>query len=200
MANSRPRLLILNGPPCAGKTHVSARIRSDFPLPFMSKDIIKVSLYESLGWSDRAWSRRLSQAAMSLLMEFARSLLSQDQSCLVEANFRADEAARDLARLAETVPFDSAQIFVSAAPEVLARRFRQRAAEGQRHPGNLDHLLQHEYAADSIPASQLRPIPLSGPLLKLDTTDMDARLAAAHGRQIVHWLAKLDLVPRRSSP
>lgn len=191
MAPQHPVLFILNGPPCAGKTHLSEFILSEFALPAMSKDIIKESLYDSLGWSDRVWSRRLSQAATLLLYEFAQSLLGQNQSCLLEANFRADLASAHLATLAQAVPFDMAQIFVCAHPRVLAQRFRERAESGKRHPGNLDHVLQHEYAEDSIPASQLTPIPFPGPLLKLDTTLMDTALAADHRIRVRHWLQSL---------
>ena len=191
-----PVLLILNGPPCAGKTHLYAFIQDEFVLPAMSKDILKESLFAALGWSDRDWSRRLSQAAMQLLYEFARSLLSQRQSCLIEANFVSHLAADRLAALGQALPFAAAQIFVTAQPAVLARRFQARARSGHRHPGHMDQVLQREYGVHSLPTDQLRPIPGPDPLLALDTTHMDAALAADHQHRVRAWLQGLGL-PRR---
>lgn len=200
MDTGLPRLLLLHGPPCAGKTHVSDFILREFVLPAMSKDIFKEVLYETLGWSDRAWSRQLSQAAMSLLYAYAHSLLAQGQSCMLEANFVSHLAQAELTRLFGAVSCQTCQIFVCADRAVLAQRFRERARRGHRHPGNLDHILQHEYAADSIPAAQLEPIPVPGPLLRLDTTHMSPALNAQHQAQVTTWLAQQGFRRRPESP
>ena len=191
-----PSLVLLNGPPCAGKTHLLDYIAKTFCLPAMSKDILKESLYEKLGWSDRAWSRKLSQAAMALLYEYAASLLSQDQSCLLEANFRADCAQGELEALRARVKFRTVQIFVWAQPEILHLRFQERARSASRHPGHLDQVLQQEYSTDSIPQSQLRPVETGEPVLQLETTYMDAALAANQQTQVRAWLLGLGLPTR----
>ncbi len=188
MNSGSPRLLLLHGPPCAGKSHLADFIRRHFPMPIMSKDIFKEVLYDTLGWSDRAWSRQLSQAAMALLYAYARSLLSQGQSCMLEANFISHVAHAELTRLTAVCPCTIAQIFVCAEPEVLAQRFRDRAQSEHRHPGHLDQILQHEYASDSIPATQLEPIPVPGALLHLDTTHMNPDLNTQHQAQVMAWL------------
>ncbi len=197
MDSGKPQLLLLHGPPCAGKSHLSNFILSHFFIPAMSKDIFKEVMYETLGWSDREWSRQLSRAAMSLLYAYAHSLLSQGQSCMLEANFVSDLAYEELTRLFGLVSFETAQIFVFAEPEVLEQRFRARAQSGHRHPGNLDHILQYEYGADSIPPTQLEPIPIRGPLLKLDTTHMNPVLNMQHQIAVAAWLTELGF--RRKS-
>ena len=152
-ATGRPPVLVLvNGPPCAGKSHLTDVLAESTSLPIMTKDMIKETVYDAAGWADRDWSRRLGTAASALLWMFARSLLSQGQDCLIEANFRASLAANELARLTSDLKFTSAQIFVTAAPSVLAERFRTRASLQTRHPGHLDAELQHEYSEGSIPA------------------------------------------------
>ena len=105
-------------------------------------------------------------------------------------------AADRLAALGQALPFAAAQIFVTAQPAVLARRFQARARSGSRHPGHMDQVLQHEYGVHSLPADQLRPIPGPDPLLALDTTHMDAALAADHRHRVRAWLQGLGL-PRR---
>ncbi len=200
MDSGTPRLLLLHGPPCAGKSHLADFILREFAIPAMSKDIFKEVLYETLGWSDREWSRQLSQAAMALLYAYAHSLLSQGTSCMLEANFIAHRAHAELTRLSAAVPCEICQIFVYAERTVLARRFRERAQSGQRHPGNLDHILQHEYAADTIPAAQLEPIPVPGTLLRLDTTDMNPALNARQQVQTAAWLTRQGFQPKAGTP
>ena len=118
-------LVLVNGPPCAGKSHLTEELAAATSLPIMTKDMIKETVYDSAGWSDRDWSRRLGTAASALLWKFAHSLISQGWDCLIESNFRASLAAQELDRLASALKFTSAQIFVTAAALLLlVQRFR----------------------------------------------------------------------------
>ena len=137
-----PVFMLLNGPPRAGKTHLTYlyAFRQDaFVLPAMSKHLGKESLFAALGWSDRNWARRFSQVAIPILYEFARSLLSQRQSCLIEANFVSHLGADRPAALGQTLPFAVAQIFVPAQPAVLACRFSGRAQSRSRYSVARNH-------------------------------------------------------------
>ena len=105
----------------------------------MSKDVLKEALFAAFGWSDRNRSRRLSQAAMPILYEFARSLLSQRQSGLIEANFVSPLTADCPAALGQALPFAVAQIFVTAQPAVLACHFPRRAQSRSRYSVTRNH-------------------------------------------------------------
>src|SRR6476661_2826306 len=59
--------------------------RTDFL--YGSKHTIKEVLFTTLGWSDRAWAKRLSSASFALLNNFIESHLAAQKSCIVEANF-----------------------------------------------------------------------------------------------------------------
>ena len=187
-------LVLINGPPCAGKSHLTDVLAASTSLPIMTKDMIKETVYDSAGWADRDWSRRLGTAASALLWMFAHSLLSQGQDCLIEANFRASLAASELDRLASALKFTSAQIFVTAAPSALAERFRTRARLQTRHPGHLDTELQHEYSEGSIPQDQLRPVPGTNFLLTLNTTDINPERHANHIGMVTHWLKQIGII------
>lgn len=190
-ATGRPPVLVLvNGPPCAGKSHLTDVLAESTSLPIMTKDMIKETVYDAAGWADRDWSRRLGTAASALLWMFAHSLLSQGRDCLIEANFRASLAEKELARLTSDLKFTSAQIFVAAAPKVLAERFRVRASLQTRHPGHLDAELQHEYSEESIPEDQLRPIPGTNRLIRFDTTEITPQRHACHVRLVSDWLVE----------
>ena len=63
----RSLLIIVNGPPGSGKTTLGTRIAETFDLPFINKDGIKELLFDTLGWSDREWSKRLGAATYTIL-------------------------------------------------------------------------------------------------------------------------------------
>ena len=193
-AGRPPVLVLVNGPPCAGKSHLTDVLAGSTSLPVLTKDMIKETVYDTAGWADRDWSRRLGTAAAALLWMFARSLLSQGQDCLIEANFRAGLAANELARLTSDLTFTSAQIFVTAAPALLAERFRTRAMLRTRHPGHLDAELQHEYSERNIPQDQLWPVPGTDLVLTLDTTEINPERHADHIGVVTHWLKQIGIV------
>ncbi len=168
-----PVLIIVSGPPCTGKTTLARRLAADLVLPAMTKDTIKEVLFEHLGWSDRAWSRRLGAASVELLYAFAGALLAAGRSCLVEANFVASFATPAFRRIAADHPFLPIQVNCAADPEVLRARFQERAHSGERHPGHQDHLPPDPALSPPIPG-RLDPLDIGGHVIELDTTDYTA--------------------------
>jgi predicted kinase len=171
--DSIPVLIIVSGPPCVGKTTLALRLAAAFSLPLMTKDMLKETLYDSLGWSDRAWSRRLGHAAMELLFLFAEAQLAAGESCIIEANFDPLLATPALLRLCRRHPCEPIQIQCRADPVVLSARFRERARSSERHPGHQDYTAEGEEFAASIPG-RLGNLPIGGELIELDMTDLAA--------------------------
>ena len=71
-----PALIIVTGPPGTGKTTLSRQIAAHFDLPLLNRDAFKEILFDTLGWSDRAWSQRLGGASYNALFAQLRPLLS----------------------------------------------------------------------------------------------------------------------------
>ncbi len=100
-APTPPLVIVVNGLPATGKTTLARRLATDLHLPLLAKDVIKETLFETLGWSDRAWSRRLGAATMALLYKLLEEQLRAGRPCIVECNFYPDrdtERFRALAR------------------------------------------------------------------------------------------------------
>ncbi len=85
-----PLVIVVNGLPATGKTTLARRLATDLHLPLLAKDVIKETLFETLGWSDRAWSRRLGAATMALLYKLLEEQLRAGRPCIVECNFYSD--------------------------------------------------------------------------------------------------------------
>jgi predicted kinase len=167
-----PLLIIVSGPPCTGKTTLARRLAERFCLPLVTKDGIKETLFDCLGWRDRAWSRQLGGASMEVLYLFAESLVAARQPCIVEGDFHAAFATPAFQRIQAEYPFLPIQINCVADPVVLAARFRARALSHERHPGHQDHLPTDSCIDESIPR-RTEPLDIGGVLMEVDTTDFD---------------------------
>src|SRR4051794_3017127 len=85
------RLVIVSGPPGAGKSTLAGPLAAELALPLLAKDVIKESLFDALGHVEDdplASSRRLGGAAMELLWRLA----AECPAVAIEANFRTQSA------------------------------------------------------------------------------------------------------------
>lgn len=160
-------MLVVAGLPASGKSILAGRLQVRLSWPLLAKDDYKELLFETLGTGDRAWSKRLSQAAYALMFAETRRWLARGQSCIVEGNFRWLEQAGAFAAL-DPLNVRYVQVLCRATPQVLVRRFRERAAT--RHPGHADLDNLSELESELRSAAQ-EPLPLPGHVEVCDTTD-----------------------------
>jgi predicted kinase len=173
-------LIIVSGPPCAGKSTLANRLRDELKWPLLAKDSIKELLFDSLGWQDRAWSRKLSEASYALLFNTAAELLRAGQRCILEGNFRWRETDARFGSLLHP-DLRVIQVCCTAPIAVLSARLHSRVAAGQRHPGHLDALTVDELDAELARFNQ--PLPIAGPQISFDSSQSEplaiARLIGA---------------------
>jgi predicted kinase len=133
---------------------------------------LKEALGGELGVTERRESQRLGAAVFEVMRVVVHELVGAGVSVIAEGNFTDRTAVFDDLPQVELV-----QVYVTAAPETLRERLRNR--EG-RHPVHYD-----AEAADEIEerarAGGWPPLSLGGRLLEVDTTvwpDLDAALAS----------------------
>lgn len=166
-----PRLVIVTGPPGAGKTTVAAELRERLGLPLIAKDTLKEQLGEGLGIEDRVRSQQLGGAVFELIALLVKELLEQGVSVIAEGNFTERSSLFSALPPAEVV-----QVYVTAEPQTLRIRLLER---GQRHPVHYDREAADEVAARAGGGEWL-PLPVGGRLIEIDTTtwpDLDEVLA-----------------------
>jgi predicted kinase len=168
---SRPLLVIIGGAPASGKTTLGRRLAAEFRLPYIGKDDIKETLYDTLGTGDRDWSRRLGSASVSLLYLFVEIELRAGRSVIAECNFDARFAVPELRALIDRYDALPLEILCLAEPDVLRARYQQRAETGERHAGHLDHLIAAELPGR---IGEYRLLSIGGESMVLDTTDLAA--------------------------
>lgn len=165
-------LIIICGLPCTGKTTLGKKLAQDLSLLFISRDSIKESLFDSLGWSDRNWSQKLGVASYNLLYYFIDSLVSKNISLIVESNFLATYDTQKYRNIQNRYNLKIAQIHCHTKGEVLVERFKQRSESGERHPGHVDHLNYEEFK-NTLLKGEYKILDIESTNCEIDTTDFD---------------------------
>ena len=167
-----PVLVVVNGPPGAGKSTVAAALQERLGLPLIAKDALKETLGDALGVAgDRRDSQRLGVATFRVQFAVVHELLAAGVSLIAEGNFRGTDLFEALP------PAQITQVHVSAAPEIL--RERMLARDSHRHSVHYDREAADEIA-ERVAQGDWRPLPLGGRLIEIDTTtwpDLDEVLA-----------------------
>lgn len=189
-----PLVVIILGPPASGKTTLAVRLGGLLQLPVLSRDHLKEVLFTSLGYSDRAWSRRLGQASYMLLYDALATMLATDMPCIVESNFRADIATAEMLALRDRFSFRPVQVRCWAPPALLYERYRERARSGRRHPGHCDDTMTRDAFLTLIQsdAEWLAPVlHVDGPIMRVDTSIV-AEIDVSHLAESIHAMLDRD--------
>lgn len=169
-----PRIILVSGWPATGKSTLATYIAEQLGLPFLHRDGIKETLFDTLGGADRAWSQKLGGASWDLLFYLMAVQLQARASFVVESNFQPSLHSARVEALRKDHLFDVVQIWCKAEPDVCYDRFHTRATTSERHPGHVDDRASRaEFLATQLGRDD-GPLTRGGKVIKVDTTDFDA--------------------------
>lgn len=158
-----PLVVVVTGPPAAGKTTIARALAARLRLPLIAKDTIKEALFDGLGSGDLAWSQRLGTGTYLAMLALAEDSVAAGAGLVLEANFvRGSEIETRLAAL----PARFVQIHCSAPLEVLLARYGGR----ERHPGHVDSE-RIDALQDAVETGRHDPLDLPGETIRLDTSE-----------------------------
>ena len=178
----QPHLIVVAGPPAAGKTTLAHQIARVLRLPVISKDTLKESLFEHLGAGDRARSQQLGYAVIRCMVALAKDILLAGASVILESTFIHPDTPGELQNLLETTGARLSVVYCIATPEVLSARFSARS-QTTRHPGHRDGVTS---PAEFFRRSYLNRPDYPGQVIPVDTTDFSAVSVAAIVEQLNH--------------
>lgn len=163
---------MVSGFSCTGKTTLAKKIAKRYSLPLISRDDIKESLYDSLGYSDREWSKKLGIVSYDLLYLFIDKILANQQKIIIESNFKPEFDEDKFLNLKNKYQFNLLQIHCYATTKVITQRFKNRAISGVRHPGHVDHLNNEEIKLN-LKKGGYEILNICDLTMKIDTTNFN---------------------------
>jgi predicted kinase len=139
MKSTAPLLIVIQGAPASGKSTLARRLETDLGLLLVCKDDIKEFLFDRLPQSDRDFSTIQGKAAIAMMYAGATVFLKSRKNVMIESAFYTEFAKSDIQEMAKTTGAQVFEVFCFVDEKVRQKRFMSRVAEGNRHPGHLDH-------------------------------------------------------------
>jgi predicted kinase len=157
-----PLVVVVQGPPAAGKTTVARELAARLRMPLLAKDTVKEALFDELGSGDLAWSQRLGGATYLALLRLAEESAALGAGFVLEGNFVCGSEFE--MRLRE-LPARFVQIHCGAPLELLVQRYESRV----RHPGHIDHE-RGKALREAVETGRHDPLDLPGKTIRVDTS------------------------------
>jgi predicted kinase len=168
----RPSLILVSGAPATGKTTIANLLFMRLRIPIISKDVIKESLFETMGHSDREWSKKLGFSSIVLMFELVEGQLAAGNSVIAETNFYPDMDGPRVEALRANADFTTIEVHCTADPDVVITRYRDRQDAGEQHPGHRLDDAELRKLRQALLDNIYHPMGLDGELLTIDTTDL----------------------------
>ena len=118
----RPTLLLVHGLPASGKTTLAKWLAQQLGWPAIHKDDVKEILFDTLGWKDREWSRKLGVGAIEVLFHVIELQLAAGISFIAECNFKPELASPHLREILGKTDAHCIQVLCHADGRVRPRQ------------------------------------------------------------------------------
>ena len=152
---------------------MAKRVAKELGLPLLIKDDIKDAAFDSLGWSDRDWSKKIGGMSFAVMYRLLEAQLALGLSLVVETAFNPKMDSLNFKGIQQRLPFKPIQICLTADHEVLFRRFIERAQGPDRHPGHVDENADREGFLRRLSEPPYSALKIEGPVIGVDTTDFN---------------------------
>lgn len=172
---SKSVIVLISGAPGTGKTTLGKKLSQKYKFPFISKDALKERMFDNLGWSDKAWSLKVSAASHRIMDYIIEEELKAEHSIIVESNFKQQVDSDRFRAFQAEYGCTLVQILCWAQGEVVYERFMNRMNTAKRHAGHVEAISPDEIRRGFLESGgKDAPLDIDGTTIELDTTDFDS--------------------------
>lgn len=130
------KILIITGDLATGKSTFGEILANRYCCTALYKDRVKEILAEKVGFSDREENKRLSVAAVELMIHCFTSMASSGVDLILEANFKEEELQK-ISELAKKRGYETLTLILRADMNIIYKRFVNRIENENRHPAHV---------------------------------------------------------------
>ncbi len=130
------KLLLITGDLATGKSRFAGILSKRYAVPVLYKDKIKEVLCDRLGFSTREENKRLSLAAVDIMIDSFHRAAEISGDIILEANFKEDELKR-IHKIALEYGYRTLTLVLQADMDVIYQRFVNRIENEARHPAHI---------------------------------------------------------------
>lgn len=134
------KLLLITGDLATGKSTFANILSKKYDTNVFFKDSIKEVLGDSIGFSNRAENKKLSNATMELMFFIFSEFGKLGKNLILESNFHTIELEK-LHKLAAEYNYEILTIVLRGDVEILHKRYLNRMLNENRHPVHLSTTL-----------------------------------------------------------
>lgn len=169
---SKSVIILITGFPGTGKTTLGQTLSDKYKFPFITKDAFKECIFDTLGWSDKPWSLKVSAASHKIMDYIIDEELKAGHSIIVESNFKNCIDSDRFQKIQEKYNCSIVQILCWADGDLVYERFMERKKTVHRHPGHVEGISPEEIKQQLI-RGKCDAITINGTTVELDTSDFD---------------------------
>ena len=163
------KLLLITGDLAAGKSTFAKLLSKRYHIHVFFKDSIKEVLGDTIGFSNREENKRLSAAAMEMMVFLFSECAQLGQSLILESNFHTAELER-FQKLAQESQYETMTLELRGKVETLYHRYMNRMQNQNRHPVHLSTAIDVFENFRSC-TEHLRSEPIPGRTMQINADD-----------------------------
>lgn len=168
---SKPCLIIVHGLPGTGKTTVSSEVSNRLHIPVFAKDTLKEAMFDTVGYSDKAWSAKVSHASHRIMDIIIEQELGCGHSLMIEGNFKPDIDSMRFQKLCKKYSAGCLQLLCWAEGEGLYERFQEREISPDRHPAHVHPDYPRSLVKELLAPGKAKPLSHVDNTIEVDTSD-----------------------------
>lgn len=163
------KLLLITGDLATGKSTFSNILSQRYKVNVFFKDSIKEVLGDTIGFTDRAENKKLSNASMSLMFFIFSEFSKLGKDLILESNFHTKELEK-LHEIARENNYEVLTISLYGNVEILHKRYLNRKNNENRHPVHLSTSLD-AFEDFKKCSDYLTNVEMPGDVMRINATD-----------------------------